>query len=162
MTDESAPDPEEFKDPLCDYAPASFDSHLQRALAEEPVSAIQSQPFATVELGATVREAVDLLRRLQVGSLLVVDDEGRLVGIFTERDVLERVVERYASLAEAPVRDVMTSDPMIVYNHAPSATALAAIAVAGYRHVPVLDEADQLVGIVSPRRVFRFLESHFT
>jgi len=113
-----------------------------------------------VESTATIRRAVHALHGLRVASLLVVDN-GRLVGIFTERDVLEKVAERYHELADRPVSEAMTSDPLVVYAGDPAGTALAAIAAAGYRHVPVLNESEEILGIVSPRRVFTFLEGRF-
>ena len=95
-----------------------------------------------------------------VSSLLVVDGDA-LVGIFTERDVLERVVERYPRISRETVKDFMTTDPTIVYQSDPAAAGAAAIAVAGHRHVPVLDMNEKVVGVVSPRRVFEFMEKHF-
>jgi len=150
----------EFVDPMSVYEPAEYPNELERALAEEAVREIQSRPYPEVESTAPIRRAVHALHGLRVASLLVVD-EGRLVGIFTERDVLEKVAERYHELADRPVREAMTSDPLVVYGSDPAGTALAAISAAGYRHVPVLSESEEILGIVSPRRVFTFLEQHF-
>ena len=121
---------------------------------------IESQPCAEVRSDAPVREAVELLNRLKISSLLVVDD-GHLVGIFTERDVLESVAERYTKIADAPVSEFMTSDPIVVYECDPVGAALAAIAVGGYRHVPILSLTDSVIGIISPKRVFDFLAARF-
>ena len=99
------------------------------------------------------------LRDARVSSLLVVDDE-TLVGVFTERDVLDKVSERYAKLAETPVSEVMTADPTVVYESDPAAAAIAAIAIAGHRHVPVVGMDNRLCGLVSPRRVLSFIELH--
>ncbi|MGI9473905.1 MAG: CBS domain-containing protein [Rubripirellula sp.] len=157
--DSRTPD-DELYDPLSDYEPASYDTPLQEALAEESVMAIQAQPFPQVEPSTTVRNAVQKLHDLKVASLLVVE-QGRLVGIFTERDVLENVAERFQNVADRPVADVMTLEPIVVYECDPIGAALAAIAIGGYRHVPVLSMADEIIGIVSPRRLFDFLENRF-
>ena len=93
-------------------------------------------------------------------SMLVVD-EGRVVGILTERDVLEKVAEQYPRLANRPVSEVMTVDPAVVYESDPAAAAVASIAVAGHRHVPVLGMDKQIIGVIGPRRVFDFVEKHF-
>lgn len=151
-------DPDAFEDPLSNYEPTQYSSALEVALAESPVSLIQSQPFAELEATTPIRRAVQTLHGLRVASLLVVE-QGRLVGIFTERDVLERVAEQFSKLADKPIREVMTCDPLVVYASDPAGTALAAIAAAGYRHVPVLDSEGKIRGIVSPRRVFDFLQS---
>lgn len=152
--------PHEFEDPLSVYEPTEYLSELERALAEEPVSVIESRPYPEVDSTAPIRRAVHALHGLRVASLLVVDD-GRLVGIFTERDVLEKVAARYHELADRPVSEAMTSDPLVVYGSDPAGTALAAIAAAGYRHVPVLNESEEILGIVSPRRVFTFMDRQF-
>lgn len=159
MADQPVPDPEAFEDPLSNFEPTQYASQLEQALAEAPVSEIQTQPYVEVVPSITIREAVGTLNRLNISSLLVVD-QGKLVGIFTERDVLDRVAEKFDDLADSPISEVMTKEPLIVYSGDPSATALAAIAAAGYRHVPVLSETESVVGIVSPRRVFVFMEDH--
>lgn len=146
-------------DPLSNYDPPQYGSAVQAALAESTVGAMQLHPYAEVESATPIRQAIHALHGLEVASLLVVDD-GELKGIFTERDVLERVAEQFPKLADRPISEVMTKEPFVVYASDPAGTALAAIAAAGYRHVPVLEGAtERLVGIVSPRRVFAFLES---
>ncbi len=150
----------DFRDPLSDYESPEYASELQRALGEELVCEIQCRPYVHVRASAPIRQAVQALHGSHSSSLLVVDD-GKVVGIFTERDVLERVAEQFQKLASHPVREVMTCDPTVVYESDPVGTALAAIAVAGHRHVPVLKVDATLDGIVSPRRVFHFLEKHF-
>ena len=147
----------EFEDPLSDYEPATYESPCEEALAEKLVNDIDAQPMITASPDLTVSEAIHKLREAKISSLLIVD-EGKLLGIFTERDILEKAADHYAAVAERPVTEFMTSDPLVVHTSDPASTALAAIAVAGYRHVPVMD-GTAVVGILSPRRVFSFLES---
>jgi CBS domain-containing protein len=160
MTAANQNNSEEFVDPLSNYEPRTYRDELERVLAEETAGAIRSSPYSQVDSSTTVRRAVHALYGLQVSSLLVVEGD-RLVGIFTERDVLEKVAERYSELADVPVRDVMTKDPIVVYEGDSVGTALAAIAAGGYRHVPVLNLDGQVLGVLSPRRVLGFLERHF-
>jgi len=143
-------------DPLSNYEPPKFHDPVQRLLAEECVDAIECRPYLAVEPTTSVREAVAKLYDSHVSSLLVVHND-RLIGIFTERDVLEKVVECYDRIAGKPVEQFMTTEPTIVYSSDPSAAAVAAIAVAGHRHVPVLDMEEKVYGVASPRRVFQFL-----
>ncbi|QEG01805.1 inosine 5'-monophosphate dehydrogenase [Stieleria maiorica] len=154
-------DPAESIDPLSNFEPADYDSELERALAEDAVAEIDAKPYLQISPYATVQEAVEMLHDSGAASLLVVDSD-RLVGIFTERDVLEKVVERYPRICSRPVEEFMTRDPTIVYQSDPSAAAAAAIAVAGHRHVPVLDMDERIQGIISPRRMFAFMERHFS
>ena len=148
----------EFEDPLNNYEPIEYDNPIEQALAEDLVSDVTCVPYAELAPNSTVEQAIKRLDTLKVASLVVVDDDGTLQGIFTERDLLERVADRYEQLADTPITSVMTRDPLVVQAGDPAAASLAAIAVAGYRHVPVLDDQNRLLGIVSPRRVFEFLQ----
>ncbi len=148
---------EDFVDPLSNYEPRQYSDAIQEALAEETVAAIRSRPHAEISPDNTIYSALQALAGLQVASLLVVD-KGRLVGVFTERDVLERVALRFDEVKDRPVREVMTSNPVVVYESDPAGAALSAIAVAGFRHVPVVDLNGAVVGVISPRRVFEFLQ----
>lgn len=150
----------EFEDPLENYEPKTYKDLLEEALAEETVAAIRSKPYAEISPDKTVYGALQALAGLKVASLLVVEDDV-LVGVFTERDALERVAARYHEVKHLPVRDVMTSNPVVVYDTDPAGAALSAIAVAGYRHVPVLDIEERVVGVISPHRVFEFIQQRF-
>ena len=151
---------DDWEDPLSNYEPPEYDDVLEEALAEHSVANIRSKPYAEIPPDKTIYEALQALTGLGVASLLVVED-GRLVGVFTERDVLEKVATRFDEIKELPVREVMTKDPIVVYETDPVATALGAIAAAGYRHVPVLDLEENVVGVISTRRLFAFLQEHF-
>ena len=151
----------EFQDPLENYDPKTYRDRLEEALAEETVSAIRSRPYAEISPDKTVYGALQALAGLKVASLLVVEDH-KLIGVFTERDALERVASRYREVKDLPVREVMTSNPVVVYQTDPAGAALSAIAVAGYRHVPVLDIDENVVGVISPHRVFEFIQKRFT
>jgi signal-transduction protein with cAMP-binding, CBS, and nucleotidyltransferase domain len=149
----------DFQDPLENYEPREYDDALKEALAEQTVVSIQCKPHAVVAPDETVGGALRKLAELRVASLLIAE-EGKLVGVFTERDALERVSTRLAEVEQSPVREVMTTNPVVVYETDAAGAALHAIAVAGYRHVPVLDVHDQVVGVISPRRVFEFIDQH--
>jgi CBS domain-containing protein len=159
MNDPSQADPDAFEDPLSNYEPAEYASDLHRVLAEEPISEIQSTPCVQVGKQASIRDAIEALDKSKVSSLLVVDGN-KLVGIFTERDVLEQVAGQFPQMANSPVVEVMTPNPTVVYESDPVGTAVAAIAVAGHRHVPVLRIDGTVMGLVSPRRVLSYLEQH--
>lgn len=158
MKNHLPPDPDAFSDPLSNYEPSEYASEIHRLLAEESVSVVPSTPFVQVAADATTEQAIQALHESKVSSLLVVDGS-KLVGIFTERDVLEKAAGRLSELADQPVADVMTADPTVVYESDPVGTAVAAIAVAGHRHVPVLKMDGSVMGILSPKRVLSFLRT---
>jgi CBS domain-containing protein len=108
-----------------------------------------------VDPGTSVHAALERMHREGLDCLLVVS-EGRLVGIFTERDGVLKVAGRRAEAFD--IRDVMTADPVVLRKDDTLAVAINKMAVGGFRHIPVMD-GDVPVGVVAARDVFRhFLE----
>lgn len=97
---------------------------------------------------ATVRQATRLMNDHGIGSLLVTI-RGRLVGIFTERDVLRRIVADGRSPDETRVADVMTSEVVCCSPEASIEEVADLMRRRRVRHVPVVDEDEMLVGLVS-------------
>lgn len=159
MSDDSSTGPDQFEDPLSNYEPVEYASEFHRVLAEEPVSIISSKPFVQLTADASIGEAAQALAESKSSSLLVMEDQ-KLVGIFTERDILEKVADQFDQKTETPVREVMTSDPTVVYESDPVGMAVAAIAVAGHRHVPLLKLDGTVMGILSPKHVLGCLREH--
>jgi CBS domain-containing protein len=100
-----------------------------------------------VEPALAVRDALRLMRRSNVGSLLVVED-GRLVGLFTERDFAWHVADAGPSSLEGAVRDVMTRRVLVVSPTTAIDECMALMTDKRTRHLPVVED-DELVGIVS-------------
>lgn len=147
---------EEFQDPLANYDPKDYADPVERALAEEPVTAIHHTPLAMVSPETPVGEAVNLMARKGISCLLI-EQDGQLIGVFSERDVLMKVSLDLEELYDQPVSEFMTSNPIYVDETSASASALCVMAVSGYRHVPIVDLDGKLKGIVSPQRVTEFL-----
>jgi CBS domain-containing protein len=97
---------------------------------------------------ATVRQATRLMNDHGIGSLLVTT-RGRLVGIFTERDVLRRIVADGRSPEETRVADVMTSEVVCCSPEVSIEEVADMMRRRRVRHVPVVDEDETLVGLVS-------------
>lgn len=161
MTERQNPDPDEFQDPLENYEPREYNDELERALAEEPVAAIHAQPFIALPADTPVHAALETLVGRDIASTLIVDPDQRLVGIFSDRDALDKVALEFDAVENTPVSEVMTTNPVFVREDDSSAAALCVMAAAGYRHVPVVGTDEKVVGIVSPQRVVEFLQEHF-
>lgn len=151
---------DDFQDPLENYDPKTYADPLEEALAERTVAEIQATPYASVTPDTSIAEAVQRLANLHVACLLV-EQDGKLLGVFSDRDVLKRVALEYDELEDHPVSEVMTPDPVYVYDTDSSATVLTVMAVSGFRHVPVVSHDGTIVGIVSPHRVTGFLQRYF-
>jgi CBS domain-containing protein len=128
---------------------------LHQTLLGTPLREVGLHAPNVVTSSTSLLEAIRLMQRTRQGSVLVVDD-GRLVGIFTERDVLNRIAGENVDLAAVPLRDHMTPDPQALSEDDALAFALHRMAVGHYRHVPVVRDGSP-VGFLSVRGVLRFL-----
>jgi CBS domain-containing protein len=106
----------------------------------------------------TVGQVVELMRDKSVGCVLV-SEQGKIVGIFTERDLMRRVLAAGKSL-DAPIRDFMTANPVAVSSKDPIEKAVRLMEEGGYRHLPVVDQGKP-VGILSVKRIVHYLVEHF-
>jgi CBS domain-containing protein len=132
---------------------------LAKNLKVESVSRLHpSAPFQ-LRPDQTVSEAVNLMRRENVGCLLVCEHD-RLVGIFTERDLMRRVLALGKPLT-LKLADCMTPDPASVEAKEPIGAAVRRMEEGGYRHLPVVDDQHKPVGLLSVKRIVHYLVEHF-
>lgn len=108
---------------------------------------ICNQHPLTLPHTTTVGRACQHMRERKAGSVLVVDDDGQLVGIFTGRDAVRRVLASGKS-GDVPLRQVMTENPTTM---SPDKTAIDALRLmwdGGFRHLPLM-EGEKVVGVIS-------------
>jgi CBS domain-containing protein len=117
-----------------------------------PLKSIIRRAPVTVPLSASIRSVLEKMKALRIGSVIVADDAGVPVGIFTERDVLDRVALGNAP-QDRPIADVMTPRPFSLPSNAPLFEAAQAMARHRFRHVLLMEEG-ALVGVVSERDLF--------
>lgn len=110
---------------------------------------VANQKILTAPAGTSVTEAARLMKQSRVGAIMVVEMR-RLVGIFTERDALLRVLAEDLDPHTTTLRDVMTADPQTIEPDRPFAHALHMMFEGGFRHVPVVERGMPL-GMVSAR-----------
>ena len=118
--------------------------------------AVSEQSLATLEPGATIVEAARMMAYLRIGALMVVEGE-KLVGIFSERDALTRVLAKELDPATTTLADVMTPDPITIAPDATVQQALDIMAAKGFRHLPVIEDT-RIVAIVSIRDLYRSIK----
>jgi CBS domain-containing protein len=132
---------------------------LARNLKIESVSRLRPPPARCLSPEDTVAEAVALMRQSGVGCALLRRDD-RLVGIFTERDLLRRVLAVERPLT-TPLAEVMTHGPVAVRLKDPIGVAVRHMQEGGYRHLPVIDERGRPIGVLSVKRIVHYLVEHF-
>jgi CBS domain-containing protein len=131
-------------------------NRVERSLMEDPVSLLQPRAPVTVRAETSVREAIQIMLARDVGAVIVVDDAGKIVGIFSERDLLTKVAGIQQEYPQMPVRQFMTPKPETVSPTDPLAFALHKMDVGGYRHMPVVQEGVP-VGMLSVRDMLRHI-----
>jgi CBS domain-containing protein len=131
---------------------------LARNLKVESVSRLHPTPPRMLRPTQTVAEAVVLMRQEQVGCVLVCENQ-HIVGIFTERDLMRRVMAPGKPLT-LPLAECMTPDPVTVHPKEPIGSAVRRMEEGGYRHLPVVD-GNKPVGILSVKRIVHYLVEHF-
>jgi CBS domain-containing protein len=132
---------------------------LARNLKVESVWRLHPTPPYCIAPEQSVAEAVALMRRACVGCLLVCRGDA-LLGLFTERDLMRRVLAPGRPLS-VTLAECLTSNPVVVGLRDPVRLAVRRMEEGGYRHLPVVDEIGRPVGVLSVKRIVHFLVEHF-
>lgn len=136
-----------------------YPMELSRNLRVDSVSRLDPTPPRAIDANLPVSAAVTVMRRENIGCLLVTRG-GRLVGLFTERDLLTRVLAAGLPLS-TPMAECMTTGPVTVQPKDSVRVAIERMQAGGYRHLPVVDDRDRPVGVLSARRVVHYIVEHF-
>lgn len=132
-------------------------AQFSTALMRRPIRALPTLKLPiTVPRHATIRDAIDAMNRGRVGCVLVVDGDA-LAGVFTERDVLTKVVSRSIDPDATPIERVMTDDPECLTLEDGIAYALNKMVVGGFRHIPLVDDHHRPTGVVAMRNIVDYL-----
>ena len=118
-----------------------------------PLSSIIKKDPLAVTPETPVRQVVEQMATRSIGSMIIVDNDRQPIGIFTQSDVLKRIVLPGASL-EQPIRELMSPAPHTLPMAASAYDAALAMAMHGVRHVLAVDEGGRLKGVVSERDLF--------
>ena len=134
---------------------------LQSALAKDTLGEVIQQTPLTVNAGATLAFVISRMQEEHRGYVVILE-EGKPVGIFTERDLLLRVAGRQLAFDQTLVDAYMTRDPITLPADASVAHAVNLMVVEGFRHIPVVNDAGQLVAVASMRNLMEYLSDFFS
>lgn len=144
--------------PLTDLTIRVPASSVEADLLHDRVGDLPVHPPVEAAPDITVGEALRTMVDRGVGCLLITV-EGRLAGIFSERDALMRLGPDAASLRDQPLVRYMTPDPAVIHAEDKIAFAMQQMDLGGYRHLPVM-EGDRPVSLISIRDILRYLTDH--
>jgi CBS domain-containing protein len=136
-------------------------SEIEGSLLDDTIRILGPDEPLCVSERVSVEEAVAGMMAMRRAAVLVVDDQGRLAGIFTERDVLTRVVAPKRDPAATPVGSVMTREPDALSIGDRVAYAVNQMSVAGYRTIPLVDADRRPVGVVTVSHIIKWMADLF-
>jgi len=155
--DPTNPGDEEFMDYLeSDPARRILDDRALR----EPISILQPPVPVCAEVGTGVGDVVRRMQEYRIGCVLVVAQQ-KIAGIFTERDLLLKVIGSQHDLEKTPVEEFMTNAPEAMRPIDTIAFALNKMSLGGFRHIPIVDDAGHPVGIVSVKDIVDYIAEFF-
>jgi len=108
---------------------------------------------AFVRVENTAEQAIRTMLDRHVGAVAVIDEEQRVAGIFTERDVMRRLALSQRDPRNTPVREVMTTPVEMATRATTPSEAVATMLERHYRHLPIVDDDGRLLGMLSIRNV---------
>ncbi|MFN4260672.1 MAG: CBS domain-containing protein [Gemmataceae bacterium] len=129
---------------------------VERSLMEDEVASLNPARPVTAPPNATIRQALDTMLGMGVGSLLIINENQELVGILSERDLLLKVAGIHEPYMDLPVSQFMTPQPETIAADDTLAFGLHKMDVGGYRHLPVMKDG-RPEGVISVRDMIRHI-----
>lgn len=131
---------------------------VEADLLRDRIERLWPKTPATVTPDTAVGDVLNKMVDAKIGCVMVVDkgDQGKLVGIFSERDALMKLNTDASKFMQRPISQFMTRDPVTLETNDKIAYALHKMNVGGYRHIPILFDG-KLAGVISIRDILRYL-----
>jgi CBS domain-containing protein len=132
---------------------------IENVLHETKIRHLDLAPLVCVEADDPLREVVDAMRSQRVGCVLVTEDH-KLAGIFTERDLLTKIDDNSAEYSRS-VREFMTPQPKTLHLDDSFAEAIHLMDEGGYRDIPLVDSEGRLLGRLAVANIIDYLAEHY-
>jgi CBS domain-containing protein len=133
---------------------------LSNETIQQPIRILDLRRALIVETSENVGTTIESMQQRKTGCVLAVRD-GALAGIFTERDILMKVVNKKSDLYKITVAEVMKPKPESLRLDDSIAYAMNMMSVGGYRHVPIVDDQRKPVSVLSVKDVISYIVEHF-
>jgi len=130
---------------------------IEHSIMLDPIATLAPPAPMCVAGDASLAEAVEQMRTAEVGYVLVTDEEGKLAGILTERDLLMKVVGQIIDLRSVKIAQVMNPSPTALHPTEPVKHALFLMAHNGFRHIPLVDEENRPQAITTVRHLVDYI-----
>ena len=134
---------------------------VERGLMKDQIKSLQPVEPLMVDLESTLKQAIQMMRDKNIGCVVVTGDAGKLAGILTERDLLQKVAGQNLDHDRCRVEDFMSPVPETSKKAHPLAYALHRMIISDIRYLPLVDENDRPEGIISSREVIAYINTHY-
>jgi 2-oxoglutarate ferredoxin oxidoreductase subunit beta len=161
---ENSPSPSEFDE---EYTGVVFHAEgdqpqTRPSLVTDTLNDLQPKKPLIAPVDISLAEAINQLKRLNVGLMVLVDKKGKLAGIFTEGDVFTKVACKVENLDEEKVKDYMTTNVTTLKCEDTIAYALHLMSIHKFRHIPIVDDEGKPDSVISFRSVVHYLGKNFS
>lgn len=133
--------------------------NLGETLKTDKIQWVKIRTPVTAEANTPLQEVIAQMQQKKRGCAVIVS-QGQVKGIFTERDLLTRVITRGLDM-KTPVEAVMTTNPTLIHLTNSVAEVIQLMSKKGYRNLPLVDESGHLQGLVTVRDLLDYLAEHF-
>jgi len=135
------------------------ENRIEEILRTDSIRSMNITPVPSIPAATKLRDVIRIMQKRRVAAV-VITESGQVVGIFTERDVMNRIVG-LALNENLPIADVMTREPRTLSPDEPIADAIRLMTEHGYRHIPLVDAGGREVGMISARDIVEFIAQHY-
>ena len=135
------------------------ETRIEEILRSESIRSMEIEPDEPTPSSARLRDVIGMMQKRRVAAVLIVD-AGQVVGIFTERDVLNRIVG-LALNEDLPISEVMTRNPRTLSPGDRIADAVRLMTERGYRHIPLVDKDEEQTSMITARDIVEFIAEHY-
>jgi CBS domain-containing protein len=142
--------------PLLNTSRTTAQTEIERGLIKDRMTDLEPKTPTTVAPETPVGEILKLMVDQSIGCVLVVEEE-KIVGIFTERDALYKLNTSFHRFKDQPVSEFMTKEPQTLDLQAKVVFALQRMDLGGFRHIPIVDAEGHPTGVISVRDILRYL-----
>ena len=133
---------------------------LKADIFMQPISNLNLPTITPVDISGTISDALEIMQKFKIGAVIVTN-KGKVAGIFTERDLLLKVAGIIDDLETKSITKVMTPDPVRLLKDDKIAYVMHNMHVGRFRHIPIVNENDEPISIVSIRKINSFILDHF-
>ncbi len=134
-----------------------FDTNQVDDFFGSDLGILRAAPALTLRAEDSAEKALAMMLSRHCGSVVVTTASSKVLGIFTERDFVRKIAARHTNPAITKLSDVMTKNPVTLQARASVAYAFSQMSEKGFRHLPIVSDDEQLVGVLSVRSFIDYL-----